>query len=306
MKSNLPVKMMALFNVLSNNSYYVNIIFFNFVFLFGLVALFKVLFSIYPNKKWVITCSLFLLPSTLFWCSGIHKDGLILSAIGVCIYCFYKLLKETFALKYLVFILLSFLLIFSLRNYILFALLPFIFCWIIAEKHPTHKKKIFAGIYVSGLACFFIIPLIFPSINPPLYLALKQQEFLQLTAGSQITTDPLQPTIQGFISFLPRALDMAFLRPHPTEFANLSYIPAIIETILLAVLILVSVISLSKTFKVPPIVIGLFAFSVSVLLICGYTIPFTGAIVRYRSVVLPLLITPLLCITNFSFSKKKD
>jgi hypothetical protein len=305
LKSNLPVKMMALFNVLTNNSYYANIIFFNFIFLVGLVALFKVLFSIYPNKKSIIVSGIFLLPSTLFWCSGIHKDGLILSAIGVSIYCFYKLTRKTFVLKYVVFILLSFLLIFSLRNYILFALFPSILCWMMAAKHPEHKNKFFVVIYFIGIACFFIIPHIFPAINLPFYLALKQEEFLHLTAGSQVSTSRLQPTFTGFISFLPHALDMAFLRPHINEFVNISYIPAIAETILFFVLILVSVTHLTKTTKVPTVVVSMFAFSISVLLICGYTIPFTGAIVRYRSVVLPLLITPLLCIANFSFYKKK-
>jgi hypothetical protein len=36
-------------------------------------------------------------------------------------------------------------------------------------------------------------------------------------------------------------------------------------------------------------------FGLSLLMIAGYTITFSGAIVRYRSLVLPLLITPMLC-----------
>ncbi|MCW3111131.1 MAG: hypothetical protein JWQ09_5637 [Segetibacter sp.] len=304
LKSNLPVKIMAIFNLLTHNSYYMNIILFNFLFLFGLVALFKVLSLIFPAKKWIITCGVFLLPSTLFWCSGIHKDGLILSAIGITIYCCYCIFKRRFTLKYLLLILLSFILIFSLRNYILFALLAAIFCWLLAEKYPTKKNIIFFGIYFTGIICFFIIPHIFPSINLPLYISIKQQEFLQLSAGSEVKTDLLQPTLAGFISFLPHALDMAFFRPHITEVKNFSYIPAIAENLLLIILIIISVFHINKYNKIPPFVMCLFAFSISILLICGYTIPFTGAIVRYRSLVLPLLITPLLCIADFPFFKK--
>lgn len=304
LKSNLPVKMMAIFNVLTSNSYYTNIILFNFLFLFGLVALFKVFFSIYPRKKTIIIASVFLLPSTLFWCSGIHKDGLILSAVGVTIYCFYKIVTEKYQFKHLLLILLSLTLIFSLRNYILFALLPAVISFITAEKYRNQKKRIFSYVYILGIACFFIIPSILPAINPPYYLAAKQQEFLKLTASSLVLIHPLEPTVGGFISFLPTAIDMAFLRPHINEFANVSYIPAIAENVLLIILVVLSVTHFSKQSKVPPVIMCLLAFSISVLLICGYTIPFTGAIVRYRSLVLPLLITPLLCIAEFSFARK--
>jgi len=305
LKSNLPVKIMAVFNVFTNNSYYTNIIFFNFLFLFGLVALFKVLFAIYPQKKWLIIAVIFLLPSTLFWCSGIHKDGLILSAIGVSIYCFAKLISNQSSLNYLLLLLFSFILIFALRNYILFALLPALLCWFLTDRDPERKNGIFITVYLIGIACFFIIPLIFPSINFPMYLAAKQQEFLELSADSHVVTAQLTPTTSGFISFLPHAIDMAFFRPHVNEFKNLSYLPAIAENILLILLIILSIFSLKKETKIPPVAMCLFVFSLSVLLICGYTIPFTGAVVRYRSLVLPLLIAPLLCISNFYLRKTK-
>jgi hypothetical protein len=306
LKSNLIIKITAVFNVLTGSSYYVNVIFFNFLFLIGLVAIFKALSSFFPHKKWAILFGIFLLPSTLFWCSGIHKDGLILSAIGVTIYCFCKLGEKKYALKYWVFILLSFLLIFSLRNYILFAMLPAIFCWMLCEKYPKLKKEIFVVCYVVGIMIVFIIPFFSHSINPLLLLSTKQHEFLQLTAGSQAQTDVLQPTVSSFISLLPSAVDMAFFRPHITEAKNLFYVLAIGENLLLIILVLFSIFRLNRQKKVPSIVLFLFAFSIPVLLICGYTIPFTGAIVRYRSLVLPLLVSPLLCISELPFLKKID
>lgn len=246
LKSNLPVKILAICNVVTSNSYYANIILFNFFFLFGLVAVFKVLFALYPTKKWIVITGIFLLPSTLFWCSGIHKDGLVLSAIGSCIYCFYKISTLKYCLKHLLIILFTFLLIFSLRNYILFALLPALLCWILYEKASRLKKWIIPIVYLTGLICFFTIPLALPSVNPPLYFANKQWEFLQLTAGSLVPSAPLEPTATGFISFLPNALDMAFFRPHVNEFKNLSYIPAIAENLLLLILILLSIFTLEK------------------------------------------------------------
>ena len=51
LKSTLVIKLMAIANAFTNNSYYTNIIFFNYLFLFGLVALFKLFIQIFPNKK---------------------------------------------------------------------------------------------------------------------------------------------------------------------------------------------------------------------------------------------------------------
>ena len=100
LKSNVLIKLMAVMNVLTHNSYYTNIVLFNFIFLFGLVAVFKIFDQIFPDKKKIIILGVFLLPSTLFWCSGIHKDGLILSAAGLLVYSFiFKILGALKILK---------------------------------------------------------------------------------------------------------------------------------------------------------------------------------------------------------------
>lgn len=306
LKSNLPVKLMAVCNVFTNNSYYTNIILFNFLFLPGLVALFKVMSSFYPSKKWNIIFGVFLLPSTIFWCSGIHKDGLILSALGVSIYCFQKILAQQFSFKHLLLMLLSFLLIFALRNYVLFLLLASLFCWWLANNFTSNKNYVFCAFYLVAIICFFITPVFFPSINPPGYISSKQHEFLELKGTSKVYVDTLQPTFASFINYLPKAIDMAVFRPHPNEFKNLSYIPAIAENILLFGLIVISIISINRHKKIYSFTLALLLFAISVLIVCGYTIPFTGAIVRYKSMVLPFVITPLLCVADFSFLRKKQ
>ena len=305
LKSNLPVKIMSVFNVITNSSYYTNIILFNFLFLFGLVGLFKVFFHLFPNKKALIVTGIFLLPSTLFWCSGIHKDGLILSALGIILYLLFKGIKAAFSVKQMLMIALCTLLIFALRNHVLLALLPAVVCWVVTERFSWKAIKVFSLVYLSGLILFFLLPYLYSPIDLPLFFANKQREFLLLDAGSAIGIQPLQPSFSGFISFLPTALDMAFLRPHLTEIKNFSYIPAIAETYLLLILIILSIIGFKKRTVIPPVIFAFIFFSVSVLLICGFTIPFTGAIVRYKSFVLPLLITSLLCLSDFSFLSKK-
>ena len=300
LKSNVPIKLLALMNLITNNNYYTNLILFNFIFFFGLIALFKVFNDLFPGKKLNIIIGLFLLPSTLFWCSGIHKDGLILSATGILIYIIYFSLKNTFKVKYIAPLLISAVLIFSLRNYVLFALIIGIFCWVHVEKNNRKPLKTFGFIYLIGVIIFFTIPLLVPALNFPAYLANKQMEFLKLEAGSIAINSSLQPSLSSFVSFFPAAIDMAFLRPHPNEMRNLSYLPAAAEVILLFALILFCLVQAYRNranYNKAFLIFCLF-FAFSILLICGYTIPFTGAIVRYRSFSFPFLITPLLCSVN--------
>ena len=239
LKSNIVIKMMAVINVLTNNSYYTNIIVFNFIFLFGIVALFKLFNEIYPGKKWFIVAGVFLLPSTLFWCSGIHKDGLILSAAGMIIYTFYKSLKIKFSIKRIVIIFLCLLILFSLRNYVLFALLPALLAWWLCEKYPGRNIKIFVTVYTICIAVFFVVHLVFPSINFPSYITNKRNEFLLLEGGSKVTMRQLEPNFISFLFFIPNAVDMAFLRPHPNEIKNFSFIPAVVEIIFLLFLLFI-------------------------------------------------------------------
>lgn len=306
LKSNVVIKLLAAVNVFTNNSYYADVIFFNFLFLFGLIALFRLFYQLFPQKKGLIIAGIFLLPSTLFWCSGIHKDGLILSATGLIIYTFSKGLKSRFTFRGILVIFLCMLITFSLRNFIFFALIPSLFAWLLCEKYSGKNMLIFTLVYLSAIVFCIIIFLIFPSVNMLLFVTNKQHEFLLLEGGSKIKVPTLAPTIMSFISFIPYAADMAFFRPHINEFKNISYAPAIIENTLFLLLVVVTIFSKEKKEKSEPVILFLFFFSISIILLTGYTIPFAGAVVRYKSLVLPLVITPLLCFGNFfNLNKKK-
>lgn len=295
LKSTVVIKLMAVINVFTNNSYYADIIFFNFLFLFGLAALFRLFIQIFPNKKWLILAGVFLLPSTLFWCSGIHKDGLILSAAGLVIYFFNEGFKKNFTAGSAVVILVSLLLIFSLRNSVFFALLPALIAWSLCEKYRGKNFKIFFFVYTAAIVFFLVIPFVLPSANIFLFITNKRQEFLLLEGGSKVNLPFLKPAFKSFVSFIPYAADMAFLRPNFTEIKNISYLPAVIENIIFLLLTGISIVRLKKEVKTEPVILFLFFFSVSIMFLSAYTIPFTGAMVRYKSIVLPLLITPLLC-----------
>lgn len=301
LKSNVFVKLMAIINVLSHNNYYVNIILFNFLFMFGLMGIYRVLSTVYINKKWLLILGVFLIPSSLFWCSGIHKDGLILSATGLIIYHFYQSLnKNHFSLKSVLIIIICLALIFTLRNYVTLALLPGLFCLWISYKNPEKKKWIFPIIYIAGIMLFFTLSHLIPSLDFPGFIINKQQEFISLSGGSSIKIEPLQPGFINFFKYLPTALDMAFFRPHLSEAKSPAALLAFFEIVLVFSTLVLFFLFPEKNIQTPAVTWFLFFFSISILVLAGYTITFSGAIVRYRSFVMPLAITPLLCQINWN------
>lgn len=293
LKSNVIIKILAVCNVFTFKNYYANIIIFNYLFLFGLMAVYKMMLPYFQSKKWLLILSIFFIPSFLFWCSGVHKDGFLFSAMGLVFYLFQEQLKMGFSFKKSVLLLLLMILIFSLRNFIFFGLVVCLFIWFISNGR---KRFLQTFLIFYGLAAFlfFASTVISSKNNLTTIIVNKQNEFNALSGGSRVITKTLEPTVASFISYFPLAVDMAFLRPHFSEIKNKSYIPAFVESYLLIIVIILSILLKMNNLKIPEIVIVFLVFSLSILMITGYTITFSGAIVRYKSIVLPFFLTSIL------------
>jgi hypothetical protein len=301
LKDNLIIKIIAVINVFSFKNYYTDVIFFNFFFFFGCIAFYRLLKEKIAANIFVLTAFVFCIPSFLFWCSGLHKDGLVFMAIALCIFYFNEWIKnKKLSLpKILIFIFCA-LLLFALRNFVLLLLLPALVTWYLCYKFPRKKLLATVCVYSVMIIMFFISGFINHNLDFPAYIINKQNEFKILGGNSQLQLPALYPTITSFIHFLPAAIEVAFFRPHITETKNFLYLPAIAENVFMYLLILYSV---YKTFSkrkqllftedAKAFIIFCFVFAISNLLLMGYTITLTGAIVRYKSFVLPFIIAPL-------------
>ncbi|MES2881182.1 MAG: hypothetical protein V4676_03470, partial [Bacteroidota bacterium] len=89
LKATFFIKLLAIFNLLSFGNYFINIIFYSFITLFGPVAIYRVMKSVFPLRKLSILIATFLVPSFIYWTSGLHKDGLIFVGLGLVVYHFY-------------------------------------------------------------------------------------------------------------------------------------------------------------------------------------------------------------------------
>lgn len=298
LKSNVIIKLLAICNVLTLKNYYADIVLFNFIFFFGPVALYRIVNKLFDSNRLLLIAGVFLIPSFLFWCSGIHKDGLIFSCTAVIVFNFQQQLTEKKVLwRRVVVMLLLFVVLFALRNFMAFLLAGSLFVWLLCYLYPKQKGLLVGSIIVVALIAFFLSGKISASLDMPQYVIKKQSEFKQLSGASSIDVPVLENNMRSFITFLPTAFDIALFRPHVTEVKNISYIPAAAEIILFWIVVILSLFVRNKTKQTDDqsafIIFCLF-FSFSFLLLAGYTITFSGAIVRYKASVLPFLFVPII------------
>ena len=295
LKNNFMVKLVSVFNIFSLKHYYVNVVFYSFLTFFGPVALYRVFNKIFTDKKNLLIIGCFLTPSFLYWCSGLHKDGFIFMSIALVMYHLDKILSEEgFTFKRGLYIFLCLLFILPMRNYVVLGLLPAVTAWVLAEKIKQKKWVVFSAVYFVCSIFFFTSRFIHPKLNLPLSVSMRQDEFINLKGNSFIPTKKLLPGFKSFIKNLPEAINHSLFRPYPGEAKSFLYIPASIEVVLYVLLFVCWFFWGENIFSHSSVLFGFF-FSISLLLIIGYTIPFIGAIVRYRSILLPFMITPMLC-----------
>jgi len=296
LKANLIIKLVSVFDIFSGGNYYTNVVLFNFVIFFGHIGLYRVFKHVYNTSAWLLVAVVFLLPSLIFYSSTIHKDGLMLAAIGVIIFnSYYATHYSGFTIKRCLYILLALLLVFLFRNFIAFALLPALVAMTIAYNKKISAVKVFAVVYLIAVILFFNLHRIIPALNLPAHMAQKQSDFFSLEKGNTtIPLNKLEPSFSSYMVNAPQALQHSLLRPFITDIRlSKLLLPLSLELLFYGLLIILFFFFKKQQplLNDPFVLFGLF-FGISVCLVIGYTVPVIGAIVRYRAIYLPFLLAP--------------
>lgn len=290
-------KPLAIFNMFSRGNYYINVIFFNLFTFWGQYLIYKLFAAHFPQRKALIFFLTFLIPSISFWLSGIRPDAWIMVSIGLALYYFYAWLSSKRITHFLLFMAgIAGLIIF--RSPVLLILAPGIVAWFIAEKFKRHALPVFAIVYGLSIALFFASAYFSRESNMLTYVVNRQQEFLQLKGNTVYRLNVLEPTPESFIKTLPQAFVNTFLRPTLWDAKGaLQWMEAIMTMftwLLLVVALLGSVVNNPAWIRNPLVWLCIF-FGVLLYLFIGYTVPFPGAIARYK-VIPQLLLLLAICL----------
>ncbi len=300
LKSNMFIKFLSVINIFSFGNYYVNVIFYSFISFIGPVAIYRVFNDVFPGKKIQVMLATFLIPSFAYWTSGVHKDGLVFMALSLIIYHVYFALKQNrFSFSKVFPLLISFIIILSFRNFLLVILVPALVAWILSNKYPKKIPLIFISVYFISAILFFTLRYISPGFDFPQAVVNKQKAFKALQGNSGIEFPDMKPTVGSFVTNTPRALSSTTLRPHPGDVRHILSMAAATETAFLLFLFILFLIWRTGGIRSSYFIWFCIFFSFSFLLLIGFTVNFLGAIVRYRSIILPFLLVPVISLIDW-------
>jgi hypothetical protein len=260
----------------------------------GLVAIYRTFhrfLTVHPLVNFV-TC--FILPSVVFWSSGVLKEAPLLFVFGLFVWHFMRL-TEKFGWWRLLFALLLFVSCFYLKEYVIIAFIPGLLFLAMYTWFPARYPV------VMWMAVLFICFLTaanagyFFSGGDFLYvLAKKQGAFISVAemvdAGSLVWVPEVTDTWHYLLNY-PHAMALAYLRPMPWEaHSTIMWVAALENLFYVAILVLVIVRFRKPEKSQVPFLLMILSFVLVLGGIIGSVVPILGAVVRYRIVALPFLV----------------
>lgn len=317
------IKISSIFDLITFSSYSATAVLFGSVSFIGLWFLFKAFYVQYPELHKQLAFACFFIPSVFFWGSGLLKDTITLSALGLMIYSAYYLFVLRIN-KTITFICLgvSIYILYVVKIYILLILLPTLIIWIfllrLSHMRRLATKIILTPIVISIAISLAGLSLVKASEDNPKYALDKLAKTVKVTAydirfwsgkdaGSGYALGELDGTFASVLKLGPSAINVTLFRPYLWETKNPLMLISSIESFFLLVLVLVTMIKgrlrVFSTFLDPTILFCLlfslvFAFAVGVS-----TFNF-GTLSRYKIPMLPIFLIALILI-NYKLKNLK-
>lgn len=293
------IRFHALVLLISGGNYHVHYILSAFIGFLGGLFLWKGFYRLDPRHSLPSLFIIFLIPSTLLWTSAVLKESFLFLALGLLFYSLIRFIKGSFGWKATVAMIISLLLFTLLRPWMGIASLLIAGFVLITGRLGIRWQLMIAGITLLSVIALDTANLI--GISD--ILISKQEQFRSLSAvngtAGQLALPDFLGTPVPLLTSIPLALFNALLQPNPLSASSAFEWVCAIEQLFLLLTILFLLMRFI-TPESPAAWLFLLFFSVTALMIIGATVPYTGAIVRYRSIMMPLLMLAILHSSAFA------
>ena len=302
------IRVLSVLNYFSFYNIYINTLLLNFIAFTGLVALYKTLRPYFDEFEQLLYLPVFLLPSVVFWSSGLLKESFLLTGIALYLYAWpgfnnLRLWKSMF------FIPIALMIIGLTKIYVAVLLLSFSLFLPSRNSINALPSAFRRRLLVFVAACLVVMNYYGQSFCEK--IIEKRNEFTALVisekAGSALDTKLLTPDCSNLISILPSSLVNSVLRPFIWAGGAIFQSIFAVEN---AMFILLMLVLLTFFFKWPDakklrLAVFCFLFAFFNYLIIGLTVPVMGAIVHYRVVAAPFLFIGVLLLLDLDKIKSK-
>ena len=286
------IRVNAIVMLFSLGYYHIHTLFWCFFAMIGLTAIFKLCVNHFPRKKWAMFFAVYLLPTVLFWSSGVLKEPLFLLGLGIFLLGFFRFIYSEHSRSDYYKIVFGFLILLVAKGYVIQCLAPAIAGLLLAKAFGGRRFWLWFSIpHLLIIPLLFIGPYISDGLKISELMQLKQTAFYnvahQSNSGSIIELLPINRPADVVLN-APAALVNTYLRPWPWQWEKLLYIPAALENLLLLFVLGIMIWNFRRPYGLS---IPILAFCGSFVLILGVlsgeVVPVLGALVRYK---LPSLI----------------
>jgi len=308
-ESHTIIRFNALVRIFSFGYYNVHTVFICFLSLSGLVALYKNSIKFIKNKNKELIFGIFLLPSVIFWGSGVMKEGLLFFGLGFLIYHFFAII-ENFRFASLLWIIITTILIYFTKFYVLAIAIPILIAHLWVSK--SSEKFILLKYLIVFVIYIFIgseLHLLFPKLDTLDILVTKQRDFIGLAkfmnSGSLINIPLLTPDIWSFIKYAPQAFFITMFRPFITEADSMMILMAALENLLILVILILAIVFANLRQIHKSIFYACMFAVIFMFVLTGLITPVMGAMVRYKVPALPFLMIMLIMLIDKEKMMKK-
>jgi hypothetical protein len=175
------IRLNALLRLLSFGNYHVHTVIMSFLSLTGLCWIYKALRGAFAGWRGAGVLVVFLLPSVLFWGSGVLKEGLLWLGMGALLWAV-MLAKNKHIVWRVAVALAAAWLVAATRLYVLAALLPALGGWWLAQKWnvPTWKPL---TVTLAAVVLLVLLLRLWPATDAVKLIAVKRNDFINLARG---------------------------------------------------------------------------------------------------------------------------
>jgi len=318
------VQLSALFDILTFSSYSGTAVLFAFISFLGLWYMFLTFYELFPHLvKRIAICALFV-PSVVFWGSGILKDTVVLTCLGFATWTIKRIfIDRRFSLWPFIVLVVSIVVIFIVKKYVLLCYMPVAIFWIYARNLQRIRSAMARVlllpllIVITTLSGYYAIRKV--GDNDPRYAIDKIAQTAQVTsydiafwsgrnAGSTYSLGELDGSFGSLISRMPQAINVSLFRPYLWEVKNplmlLSSIEALALLVITLFLFLRAPLSFVRSLGNPDVLFCL-AFSISFAFAVGVSTYNFGTLNRYKIPLMPFYLIALAVIADRSNIDRK-
>lgn len=289
------VRLNALIRPFSFGVYNVHAIVFAFLSFIGTYNLYLFFENKVISKK-VLQFILFGIPSIVFWTSGIHKEAIVIFALGTILYNLDEIIKSTYTKRNVFFAIFGLIVLGYIRIYLLAFLLPLMAAMILYNRFESKETslKVFLGCIAIFIGLVFLIDMYTPNLSFFHELLVRRAFFLNSPGNMSFQVEGIPHNYQGVLMLLWEAVTNPFIRPLPNDCnVFLAYLASFETVVLLFVFVSLLVTVNIKSIYRNPYAIFSILFGFSTLFLIGLIVNNSGAIVRYRSIAIPFILIGL-------------